>query len=427
MPLTTPYSSSKRIAVIGAGPAGLMAAEQIALAGGTVEVFDAMVTAGRKFLLAGVGGMNITHAEDYSTFVTRYGKARHHLQPILDDFPPEQVREWIHHLGIDTFVGSSQRVFPTDMKAAPLLRAWIHRLKMQGVVFHHRYRWVDWESTGNQINCHFVTAEGNTQQTFDAVVLALGGASWKKLGSDGLWFQQLQSKGINLNPLQPSNCGFDVAWSDHIKQRFAGTALKHIALSLTDVEGKAWRKTGEIVISEYGIEGSLIYALSAPLRDLLCQHQQAQLETSHAPALWLDWLPTTDQQTLLKKLQSSRKGASLANMLRKQLALPGICLALLKDCCPDLHMYDMESLASALKAMPLSPLNPRPIDEAISSAGGVSFTAVNHDLMLTSCPGLFIAGEMLDWEAPTGGYLLTGCFATGKRAGCGVIRWLHAG
>lgn len=410
---------SRTVAVIGAGPAGLMAAEQLAQAGYPVEVFDAMPSVARKFLLAGIGGMNITHSEDYPAFVERYGNASTSLRPILDDLPPTALRQWIHDLGIDTFVGSSGRVFPTDMKAAPLLRAWLQRLRLQGVSFHPRHRWTGWKTVAGKQIWQFATVNGDISREFDAVVLALGGGSWKRLGSDGSWCPWLSAAGVEVQPLQPSNCGFELAWSRFLQERFAGTPIKHVALSLTDRHGRQWHKTGEFVISQYGIEGSLVYALSAPLRDLVLRPSD-----QYPARLLLDWLPHSSLEQVTTRLQQPRKGLSFANVLRKKLNLPPVSGTLLRECCPDLDQNDHNAVARTLKAMPLYPTAPRPIDEAISSAGGVRFDAVDNNLMLNKLPGIFVAGEMLDWEAPTGGYLLTACFATGKRAGTGAANWL---
>lgn len=442
MPQTESPTPSKQptAAIIGAGPAGLMAAEMLAEAGVRVQVFDAMPSVARKFLLAGVGGMNITHAEDYDTFVTRYGKAQAALQPMLDDFPPEQLREWIHDLGIDTFVGTSGRVFPREMKAAPLLRAWLHRLRGQGVTFHPRTRWTGWVDGCPERGWRLQSPKGERGERFDAVVLALGGASWPRLGSDGSWCDVLRAAGVNVTSLQPSNCGFDIPWSDHVRERFAGTALKNVALRLRDAQGRDEYRKGELVVTGYGIEGTLVYALSAPLRDQL-QAREAESSTSalnatllnspalntpllDAPVLTLDWLPDRSAAWIEERLGGARPGMSFANLLRKNLRLPPIASTLLRECCPDLDRGDPAAVSRALKAMPLDVRAPRPIEEAISSAGGVGFDAVNGDLMLTALPGVFVAGEMLDWEAPTGGYLLSACFATGRRAGTGAVNWL---
>ncbi|MBQ0727273.1 MAG: TIGR03862 family flavoprotein [Thalassolituus oleivorans] len=412
-------ASAQRIAVIGAGPAGLMAAEHIANAGLAVDVFDAMPSVARKFLLAGIGGMNITHAEDYDTLVTRYGGAQSQLKPILDDLPPLELRAWIHALGVDTFVGTSQRVFPTDMKAAPLLRAWLHRLRSSGVTFHPRHRWTGWNNNTPQDGWVFATPDGEITHQFDAVVLALGGASWAKLGSDGRWCEPLAQMQVDIAPLKPTNCGFEIPWSDFIRERFAGTPLKNIAVSITDKNGNTEYKKGEFVLSEYGIEGSLIYAISAPLRDLIDTNGEKTAE------FFLDWLPNMTVEQIIKKLDQPRKGMSFSNVLRKKLNLPALTNALLKECCPTLNNNNSTDVANAIKAMPMRPQQTRPIDEAISSAGGVCFDSTNSNLMLEQLPGVFVAGEMLDWEAPTGGYLLTACFATGKRAGLGVVQWLQ--
>ncbi|APR67643.1 MAG: aminoacetone oxidase family FAD-binding enzyme [Oceanospirillales bacterium] len=414
-----PPASAQRIAVIGAGPAGLMAAEHIANAGLAVDVFDAMPSVARKFLLAGIGGMNITHAEDYDTLVTRYGGAQSQLKPILDDIPPLELRAWIHALGVDTFVGTSQRVFPTDMKAAPLLRAWLHRLRSSGVTFHPRHRWTGWNNNTPQDGWVFATPDGEVTHQFDAVVLALGGASWAKLGSDGRWCEPLAQMQVDIAPLKPTNCGFEIPWSDFIRERFAGTPLKNIAVSITDKNGYTEYKKGEFVLSEYGIEGSLIYAISAPLRDLIDTNGEKTAE------FFLDWLPNMTVEQIIKKLDQPRKGMSFSNVLRKKLNLPALTNALLKECCPTLNNNNSTDVANAIKAMPMRPQQTRPIDEAISSAGGVRFNSTNNDLMLEQLPGVFVAGEMLDWEAPTGGYLLTACFATGKRAGLGLVQWLQ--
>ena len=414
----TPPGSGKRIAVIGAGPAGLMAAEQFAQAGLNVEVFDAMPSVARKFLLAGIGGMNITHSEDYLQFVKRYRSAESHLRPALDAFKPDDLRAWIHGLGIETFVGTSGRVFPKDMKAAPLLRSWLKRLRDQGIVIHTRHRWTDWARENEQLIWEFTTPDGKVKRHFDCVVLALGGASWPKLGSDGSWVSPLSAADIAITPLQASNCGFEMEWSDFMQQKFAGTPLKQVALSVSDSHGNREQRTGEFIISAYGVEGSLVYALSNPLRDCL----------NHDPQnarLILDWLPNTDLQQVEKKLREPRKGMSFANVLHKKFRLPTITNALLQECYPSLNRDDANAVASALKAMPMPLVQAtRPIDEAISSAGGIQFSELDSGLMLKALPGVFVAGEMLDWDAPTGGYLLTACFATGRHAGRSAVSWL---
>lgn len=409
---------NKRVAVIGAGPAGLMASEQLAARGYSVHVFDAMPSVARKFLLAGIGGMNITHSEEYELFVSRYREAAANLKPMLDAFNPAALREWIKELGIDTFVGTSGRVFPTDMKAAPLLRAWLQRLRSQGIQFHPRHRWLNFDTHTSPTSWIFQTPNGVIHEQFDAVVLALGGASWPKLGSDGSWQTVLTSADIELTPLSAANCGFEIPWSDYLKEKFAGTPIKHIRVGLTDINGNEESRTGEFIVSQYGIEGSLIYALSAPLRDLL-NNQPNQA------SIWIDWLPHSSIDQVITKLQQPRKGMSFSNVLRKKLNLPAITNALLKECYPTLDLNNSEAVAAVLKHMQLpNVVSTRPIEEAISSAGGVPFFELNSGLMLNKLPGVFIAGEMLDWDAPTGGYLLTACFATGKWAGNAAADWL---
>nr|WP_314493038.1 TIGR03862 family flavoprotein [uncultured Pseudomonas sp.] len=398
------------VAVIGAGPAGLMAAEVLAAAGVAVEVFDAMPSVGRKFLLAGVGGMNITHSEPAPAFVARYAERQHAVQPLLHDFDAHALREWIHGLGIDTFVGTSGRVFPSDMKAAPLLRAWLKRLREAGVVIHTRHRWQGWNADGS---LRIVEAEGERAVRPDAVVLALGGASWARLGSDGAWVPWLQARGVDISPLRPSNCGFEVAgWSDLLRDRYAGAPVKNIALS---VPGAAPRK-GEFILTAQGVEGSLVYAWSAPLR--------AAIERDGQATLLLDLLPDKPVDKIAQALARPRGSRSMAKHLSGQLGLDGVKAGLLRELTDAATFADPSRLAAAIKALEIILVRTRPLDEAISSAGGVRFEALNTDLMVQMLPGVFCAGEMLDWEAPTGGYLLTACFASGVRAGRGALRWL---
>ncbi|WP_313551903.1 TIGR03862 family flavoprotein [Pseudomonas sp.] len=402
---------SRTAAIIGGGPAGLMAAEVLAGTGVTVDVYDGMPSVGRKFLLAGVGGMNITHAEDQPAFRSRYRERETALFRCLDGFDSLALRDWIHGLGIETFVGSSGRVFPTDMKAAPLLRAWLHRLREAGVRIHTRHRWLGWDEHGA---LRFSTPAGETCLRAEATVLALGGASWPRLGSDGVWTGYLEEQGIALAPLQPANCGFEVAqWSDHLRSKFAGSPIKPVAMMLKD----GTRRQGEFVLTETGIEGSLVYALSAEIRTEL-------LRTGSA-TLYLDLAPTKGQSALAAALSKPRKGKSMANHLRAHAGLEGARSALLRELAPAKAFDDMQHLAAAIKSLPLTVIRPRPIEEAISSAGGVPFEALNEQLMLNALPGVFCAGEMLDWEAPTGGYLLTACFATGRTAGLGAAAWLQ--
>jgi len=401
----------RRVAVIGGGPAGLMAAEMLAQAGNVeVTVFDAMPSLGRKFLMAGKGGMNITHSEALADFKGRYGARAGQIAPLLDIFGPAQLRAWIHDLGIETFVGTSGRVFPTEMKAAPLLRAWLHRLRQQGVQFRVRHRWQGWAADGAW---QFATPDGITEFQADAAVLALGGGSWARLGSDGAWVPLLAGRGIGVAPLKPANCGFDVAWSSHFAGRFAGQPVKPVVASVGE-----FTRQGEFNITASGIEGGLIYALAAPLRDALAEHGQA--------ALHLDLIPGRSLERLTADLSRPRGRDSLANHLRRRIGIEGVKAGLLRELGPPGQLDSAAGLAQALKALPLPVTAARPLDEAISTAGGLLFEELDAALMLKAQPGVFIAGEMLDWEAPTGGYLLTACFASGRAAGAGAVAWLGA-
>ncbi len=402
-----------QVAVIGGGPSGLMAAEVLAAAGVRVDLYDAMPSVGRKFLLAGIGGLNITHGEDYELFCSRYGDRRAHLQPLLDRFPPAALRDWAHGLGIETFVGSSGRVFPTQMKAAPLLRAWLHRLREAGVRFHARHRWLGWDDDG----AVRLSRPGDPLSIRPAAtVLALGGASWPKLGSDGAWVPLLRQRGVGVAPLQSANCGFDVPWSEHLRRRFAGAPVKSVALTFTDVHGRTECRQGEMSISEHGVEGGLIYAFSRPLRDCLNARGSA---TFH-----LDLLPAWSAGRVLAEVGHPRGSRSLSSHLRSRLGIGGVKSALLHEMLGKEQLADCAVLAGALKSLPITVQAARPIEEAISSAGGVRFDGLDERLMLKTLPGVFVAGEMLDWEAPTGGYLLTACFASGVRAAEGVLDWL---
>jgi uncharacterized flavoprotein (TIGR03862 family) len=414
-------SSPSRAAIIGGGPAGLMAAEVLAQQGVSVDLFDAMPSVGRKFLLAGRGGLNLTHSEDAAPFLARYGKRSADLRDALAAFGGPAVRRWAADLGIETFVGTSGRVFPTDMKAAPLLRAWLQRLRASGVRLHTRHRWQGWDAETGALA--FDTPNGRTTHTAGATVLALGGASWPRLGSDGAWVPLLAARGVLVAPLQPANCGFDVAptrpgatgWSDHLRQRFAGQPFKPVAAHLSTQAPQESRQ-GEFVLTDTGIEGSLVYAFSAPLRDEIAARGQAT---------WLvDLLPQHSEAQVLAETSRPRGPRSLSTHLKSRLGITGIKMALLHELLTPQQLEDSKALAAALKALPITLARPRPVEEAISTAGGVRLEALDGNGMLRELPGVFCAGEMLDWEAPTGGYLLTACFATGRVAGEGAARWL---
>jgi len=411
------------VAIIGGGPAGLMAAEVLSRAGVRVDLFDAMPSVGRKFLLAGKGGMNLTHAEPLEAFVSRYGARAETLRPLLQSFGPQQVREWAAGLGIDTFVGTSSRVFPTDMKAAPLLRAWLQRLRhpAQGgepVRFHMRHRWLGWAADGETL--HFRSPEGEGHVKARATVLALGGASWARLGSDGAWLPWLQAAGVDCAPLLPSNCGFEVqgGWTPFFSERFAGQPFKSVAIQFTDDQGHSFSKKGEFVATATGVEGSLVYAASSLLRN--------QIARSGSATFHLNLLPDRSADKVLSEVAHPRGSRSLSSHLKSRLGLDGIKMAILHELCPKEAMHQPAALAAAIQALPITVLATRPIDEAISTAGGVRFEALSETFMAQRRPGLFCAGEMLDWEAPTGGYLLTACLASGAAAGEGALAWLGA-
>ena len=373
-----------------------------------VDLFDAMPSVGRKFLLAGKGGMNLTHSEPLPQFLARYGQRRNRIEPWLAAFAPDTLRAWVHGLGIDTFVGSSGRVFPTDMKAAPLLRAWLHRLRGGGVQIHVRHRWLGWDAQGGM---RFATPEGETSHQFDAAILALGGGSWARLGSNGAWVPLLRARGVEVAALQPSNCGFDVGWSAHFRARYAGQPLKSVKLTFDD-----FQRQGECVVTEHGVEGSLIYAASAAIRDAIAANGSTTVR--------LDLAPDKTLQRVIAEVTHPRGSRSLSSHLQSRAGITGVKAGLLRECLSREAYADPQRLAAAIKALPLTLIAPRPLDEAISSAGGVRFEAMDANLMLNALPGLFCAGEMLDWEAPTGGYLLTACFASGLVAGKGALAWL---
>ena len=410
---------TKQVAIIGGGPAGLMAAEVLVQRGVQVDLYDAMPSVGRKFLLAGKGGLNLTHTESIEAFLSRYGPRRDVFEPLLDRFSPDALLAWVHELGITTFAGSSGRVFPHEMKAAPLLRAWLHRLREAGVRIHVRHRWGGWEQLSLDVRklC-FDTPQGRSTITADAVILALGGGSWPRLGSDGAWVDILAQRGVQIAPLRPSNCGFDVGWSDYFRSRFAGQPLKSVALSFTDFAGNNHRRTGELMLSDTGVEGSLIYAVSAHLRDVITAQGVANIQ--------LDLAPDKSLQRLMGEIAHPRGARSLASHLQSRAGIKGAKMGLLRERVPAHDFIDPSRLAHAIKSLPITLTAPRPIDEAISSAGGVVFGELDAYLMLRKLPGVFCAGEMLDWEAPTGGYLLTGCFASGRAAGLGALNWLES-
>ncbi len=394
-----------------------MAAEVLARAGRPVDLYDAMPSVGRKFLLAGKGGLNLTHAEAREPFLSRYGPARVPLEPLLDAFGPDALRAWAHGLGVDTFVGTSGRVFPADMKAAPLLRAWLHRLRQGGVTFHMRHRWLGWRGTPPDASLMFVTPEGEKHVRAPATVLALGGASWLRLGSDGAWVETLEANGVAVAPLRSANCGFDVRWSETFRAHYAGHPLKNVTIALHGERGETIQRRGEFVVTAGGLEGGLIYALSAPLRDII--------EKAGEAVIRVDLAPDRSADRLANELARPRGSSSWSRHLERTTGLRGVKIGLLREVLAARDFDDAERLATSIKALPITLVAIRPIAEAISSAGGVVFDALDQRLMLKALPGVFCAGEMLDWEAPTGGYLLTGCFATGRRAGRGVLEWLE--
>ncbi len=405
------------VAVIGGGPAGLMAAEALADAGAApVHLFDAMPSVGRKFLLAGKGGLNLTHSESLPGFVARYGARAAQAAAWLEHFDPDAARAWAQGLGIQTFIGTSGRVFPTDMKAAPLLRAWLQRLRGRGVAFHMRHRWLGWREDGA---LRFATPLGETAVQARATVLALGGASWPRLGSDAAWVPWLREAGAEVAPLVPANCGFEVApgWSAHLRDKFAGAPIKPVVLRFDGIEPK-FERQGEFVLSEYGIEGSLVYAASAAIREAIAGHGSATIT--------LDLLPGHDTARVAREVAHPRGARSLSSHLKSRLGLAGTKVALLHELLPRDALADPARLAAAIKALPIVLAAPRPIAEAISSAGGVRLESLDEHLMLRARPGVFCAGEMLDWEAPTGGYLLQASMASGRVAGQGAALWLGA-
>jgi uncharacterized flavoprotein (TIGR03862 family) len=397
----------RTIAIIGGGPAGLIAAERLAERGHRVTVYEAMPTVARKFLLAGKSGLNLTHAEPYDRFAARYGAASDRLRAALDAFPPEALRAWADELGAETFVGTSGRVFPKAMKGSPLLRAWLRRLDNLGVEIKTRHRWIGF--AGDRLRIAAPDEEITISPA--ATLLALGGASWPRLGSDAAWVPWLEGRGVMLRPFRPANCGFDIDWSEIFRTRFAGAPLKSVELA-----SKAGKSRGEFVISRHGIEGSLVYSHSAAVRDAL--------ETGDVEPLTVDLQPDRTLERLTRDLARQAPKTSFSNRLRKGAGLDGVKAALLREIAPDAASLAPDAVSRLIKRLPLPVLRPRPIAEAISSAGGVDWSELDETFMVKKMPGLFVAGEMIDWEAPTGGYLLTACFASGARAAAGINSWL---
>ena len=427
------------VAIVGGGPAGLIAAEILSELGHEVHLFDAMPSVGRKFLLAGRGGLNLTHSEPPEKFLTRYGKVQTRLEPLLSVWGAQELRDWAESLGVETFVGSSGRIFPKEMKAAPLLRSWLNRLRHPQsncpVRFHMRHRLtaIHTAKLPNAESICELSFEVNDLTTSQvrpthfksrAVLLALGGGSWAKLGSDGRWVSMLEALGVPVSPLAPSNCGFHVAgragqgWTEFFQQRFAGHALKSVVMQWTNSDGLTLRQQGEFVATAYGVEGSLIYAASADLRESIRQNGAATIH--------LDLLPGRTLAQILKELQHPRGARSFSSHLKSRLGLEGVKMSLLNELLSTEVLQSPDNLAQAIKALPIRLTATRPMDEAISTAGGVEWQGLHSELQIQSLPGVFCAGEMLDWEAPTGGYLLTACMSTGVQAAKGINAFLQS-
>ena len=402
------------VAIIGGGPAGLMAAETALAGGAQVDLYDAMASVGRKFLLAGKGGLNLTHSDPSERFLGRYGESRNQVQPWLEDFGPDALRKWAAELGIATFVGSSGRIFPIDMKAAPLLRAWLRRLRQAGLTLYARHRWCGWNDEGA---LRFETPSGPLTVQADAVIFSMGGGSWPKLGSDGTWVPLFVKRAIPVAPLEPANCGFDVDWSEHFRAKFAGHPVKTVGVVAKSPSGSVMRRMGEFVITETGIEGGVIYAVAPYLRE--------EIKTTGRGTIRLDLAPDREFPRLMKDLSQPRRKKTMATHLQRRAHIEGVKAGLLREVFRKEDFGNPAHLAAAIKSLKLTVLAPRPLDEAISTAGGVSFEALDSRLMIRALPGMFCAGEMLDWEAPTGGYLLTACFASGRVAGAGAVAWLR--
>jgi len=402
----------KTAAIIGGGPAGLMAAEVLSGHGLQVDVYDSMSSLGRKFLMAGKSGLNLTHSEPFEKFVSRYGSKKQEVEKWLLKFTPDDLIEWARGLGVETFVGTSGRVFPKEMKASPLLRAWLKRLDAAGVHVHLRHKWmgnITAEDDGAS-SLAFETPDGLKTVKADAVILSLGGGSWARLGSSGEWVHWLDQAGVKVEALKPSNCGFDVAWSPFFKEKFDGQPIKSVVLTFGE-----FHQQGEFIVTKEGVEGSLVYAASAGMRDEILANGKAVMR--------LDLAPDKTEAQLFEKLSKPRGSRSMASHLEKTVGMKGVKAGLLREFVPKDEFADMARLAFYIKQLPVPLAATRPLDEAISSAGGVSFESLDEQLMLKNVPGVFCAGEMLDWEAPTGGYLLTACFASGRVAANGVMKW----
>ena len=399
---------NKTVAIVGGGPAGLMAAEVLSKQGMNVDVYDAMPSLGRKFLMAGKSGLNLTHSEPFDQFVARYGDRKTEVETWLREFTPDDLREWALELGIETFVGTSGRVFPKGMKASPLLRAWIKRLSASGVTFHLRHKLTGILTDGS---LRFDTPDGELTQNANAVILALGGGSWRRLGSDGEWVHWLRQAGVKVEALRPANCGFDVNWSPVFREKYEGHPIKAVILSFGE-----FHQQGEFIITKKGVEGSLVYAASSMLRD--------EISAKGTAVMQLNLAPDRTEAQLAERLSKPRGSRSMASHLEKTVGMKGVKAGLLREFVPK-EEFTEERLAFFIKHLPVTLIATRPLDEAISSAGGVNFDALNENLMLKNLPGVFCAGEMLDWEAPTGGYLITACFASGRRAGMSVLEWLR--
>ena len=413
--MTASTPETTRVAIVGGGPAGLMAAEVANAAGLQVDLFEAKGSVGRKFLIAGKGGLNLTHGEPRPQFDARYGERAAEIARWLDIFDADALRAWARGLGVETYVGSSGRVFPNDRKAAPLLRGWVRRLRDAGVRFHVQHRWLGWRDDGA---LRFAAPDGERHVRADATVLALGGASWPELGSDGAWVNALAARGLDIAALRPSNCGFDIGWSAVLAEKHAGAPLKPVIAHWKNDDGVERSLQGECVLTATGVEGSLIYALSAMLRERIARDGET--------TLWLDLAPGRSLEKLEALLSAPRGKRSIGDHLKRQTGLDAAKAALIFETLPRDAMADAARVAATIKRCPLRLRAPRPVAEAISTAGGVRLEDLDDMLQIKAIPAVFCAGEMLDWEAPTGGYLLTACFASGLIAGRGAVSSIEA-